>query len=106
MEGATGAFFRFFRPLEAGGRSSRDHEVPDVIRDGYFGMAFVSGIRGTLFDQRDLVSLVFVLVGGHFSALGIHFLNRFLAFASSLLVVVIVGPSSRSRIGVRQDFSG
>ena len=106
MEGATGAFFRFFRPLEAGGRSSRDHEVPDVIRDGYFGMAFVSGIRGTLFDLHDLVSLVFVLVSGHLSALGILFLDRFLAFASSLLVVVVVGSSTRSHIGVRQDFGG
>ena len=37
-----------YGPLEACGQSSRDHEVPDVIREGYFRMACVSGIRETL----------------------------------------------------------
>ncbi len=33
-------------------------------------MVCVSGIRRALFDRRELVSLVFVLGCGHFSALG------------------------------------
>ena len=54
------------------------------------------------FSTWRLVSLVFVFSPGHFSALGVDFLDRFLALTSPLILFLsLVRSLSCSRFGVR-----
>ena len=102
MEEATRCVLQVASPLNACGRSSMDlngsrrNPGGDIVE----WRLFVSGDRGP-FPTWRLVPLVFVCCPGHLSALGVNFLDRFLALATPLLrFLIIVRSPSCSRIGV------
>ena len=102
MEEATRCVLQVASPLNACGRSSMDlngsrrNPGGDIVE----WRLFVSGDRGPFSTWR-LVSLVFVCCPGHLSALGVNFLDRFLALATPLIrFLTTVRSPSCSRIGV------
>ena len=101
MEEATWCVLLVVGHRKRGGQSSKDPEVPDVIRVGYFRKAWVIWAPGYPVIRCDLVSSVFVLIFGQFSAPGVNLLDRLLTVASPLwLVLVFDWWWARSVIGV------
>ena len=71
---------------------------------GYYGMAsVVRHPKDPLSTGAQLVASVFVLVCGHFSALGVKFFDRFLTFASAFWFLGVSGACSI--VGVCHDIS-